>query len=60
MGLESKGLKELIRIRGKLLRKIAHTPAPSQQDRAELRELETWIDVRIKQLDESRRAKSDD
>ena len=59
MGLESKSLDELIRIRGKLLRKIARTPEASKQDRAKLRELETWIDLRIKQLDKSRRPKSD-
>jgi len=49
MGLESKSLKELLRIRGKLLRKIASASEASEQDQAELRELETWIDLRIKE-----------
>lgn len=43
-------MEQLIRLRGKLLRKMSRVAKPSDADRAELKDLEYWIDLRIKEL----------
>jgi len=50
MDLESQTLKELMRRRGKLLRKMAETANPSVEDQKRLHELDHWIDRRIKEM----------
>lgn len=50
MDLGAQTLQELMQLRGKLLRKMARTPRPSDEDREELRELDRWIDQRIKEM----------